>query len=486
MNLNEFARSIFGQKSGPSEAIAEVNNSVPNYTPMNLGGGVVMYVRDGNSEEAWFSIINKSCIDFKARTLGTLPGHVYKREGDKRIQVAHPLDAYLNGRWNQVMTAVQGRMWQIARVAACGNAYVRVVYRGGRPVEFYPIENCTPIFEKATGKIKYRVMADKFNDACTLLDFEVIHLKSSVLSDDGLTGRSPVTDAAAAVNMSVSIEEFYNRVIIQGQHAPGTVSRPTGVQVNERDLQIMQDSFAAVSGVNNAGKVRILPPGFEYKPGSMTMIETDLTAQQKWILKQITRAHGINAYLIGEMDEMKYSNGYEAVMNFVKFTGAPEVIMHESSLIPVLDNMGQLGKGYYVKFNLDALLRADPKTRAETYKMYRDMGVYSPNDVMRREDEVPFDGGDYRNFPLNMAMIDGGEIIVPSKNPFKALNVLLDDAKLHIKQRIESDGDTDRNRSFAIEKLKTLSCAFAMVGLDFNSDQIYDELVKESDNAPEK
>ena len=57
----------------------------------------------------------------------------------------------------------------------------------------------------------------------------------------------------------------------------------------------------------------------------------------------------------------------------------------------------------YFKFNANALLRGDIKSRAEFYTKLQQAGALSPNEIRELEDMNPRDGGDVYLTPLNMA-----------------------------------------------------------------------------------
>jgi phage portal protein BeeE len=57
---------------------------------------------------------------------------------------------------------------------------------------------------------------------------------------------------------------------------------------------------------------------------------------------------------------------------------------------------------HYFKFNMDALLRGDIKSRYEAYAVARQWGWLSANDILEIEDRNPIDSGDVYLQPLNM------------------------------------------------------------------------------------
>ena len=57
---------------------------------------------------------------------------------------------------------------------------------------------------------------------------------------------------------------------------------------------------------------------------------------------------------------------------------------------------------YYIRFNMDGLLRGDIRSRYEAYTKGRQWGWISANDVRKMENMAPIDGGDAYLQPLNM------------------------------------------------------------------------------------
>ena len=60
---------------------------------------------------------------------------------------------------------------------------------------------------------------------------------------------------------------------------------------------------------------------------------------------------------------------------------------------------------YYIRFNMEGLLRGDIKSRYEAYTKGRQWGWISANDVRRFENLAPIEGGDAYLQPLNMTEV---------------------------------------------------------------------------------
>jgi phage portal protein BeeE len=60
------------------------------------------------------------------------------------------------------------------------------------------------------------------------------------------------------------------------------------------------------------------------------------------------------------------------------------------------------GVGIYSKYKIEGLLRADTKGRGEFYRIMREVGAFSANDIRELEEREPIEGGDSYLQPMNM------------------------------------------------------------------------------------
>ena len=68
--------------------------------------------------------------------------------------------------------------------------------------------------------------------------------------------------------------------------------------------------------------------------------------------------------------------------------------MYEQELVYKLFLNSEILDGLYLKFNVDSILRADIKTRYESYTNAIQNGFKTINDVRELEEDEPLEGGD--------------------------------------------------------------------------------------------
>jgi phage portal protein BeeE len=84
---------------------------------------------------------------------------------------------------------------------------------------------------------------------------------------------------------------------------------------------------------------------------------------------------------------MTYANVEQQQINFVMFTLRPWLVLLESSFSALLPDR------QYVKFNSDALIRADLKTRWEVNQIRLNVGAANVDEIRAQEDEPPLPNG---------------------------------------------------------------------------------------------
>lgn len=92
--------------------------------------------------------------------------------------------------------------------------------------------------------------------------------------------------------------------------------------------------------------------------------------------------------MVGDLDKSSFSNIEQQSLEFVKYTLDPWVIRWEQSLQRSLLLPGEKGK-YFIKLNVDGLLRGDYQSRMNGYAVGRQNGWFSANDIREMENMNP-------------------------------------------------------------------------------------------------
>ena len=144
-----------------------------------------------------------------------------------------------------------------------------------------------------------------------------------------------------------------------------------------------------------------------FTPMSIPNNEAQFLETRKFQIEEIARIFRVPPHLIGCMEHSTFSNIEQQSLEFVKYTLDPWVSRLESSMNRRLLS-DEEKKQYFVKFNLDGLMRGDYKSRMDGYAIGRQNGWMSANDIRELEnlDRIPEEeGGDLYLINGNMTKL---------------------------------------------------------------------------------
>jgi HK97 family phage portal protein len=124
------------------------------------------------------------------------------------------------------------------------------------------------------------------------------------------------------------------------------------------------------------------------------------------IYRQISAAFGVKAHQLNDLVKTSYASASEANSEFYTDTLLPILTMYEQETTYKLFTTPEVNKGLYTKFDVDMILRADKKTRYETYAQGIDHGFLKPNEARDREGLPKDPGGDRLFMNGNIVPID--------------------------------------------------------------------------------
>lgn len=305
-----------------------------------------------------------SCVRILSEAVASLPLHVYLRtDTGTEKAIEHPLYKVLHDEPNPEMTSFVFRETMMTHLLLWGNAYAQIIRNGkGEVLGLYPLmPDRMKVDRDDKGQIYYEYFVSD-SDAGTekqgrvkLNQSDVLHIPG--LGFDGLVGYSPIAMAKNAIGMAIATEEYGAKFFANGATPSGILEYPGTV----KDPEAMRESWSKGFSGGNSHKIAILEEG-------------------------------------------------------MKYTLDPWVARWEQSIVRSLFTEEEKKK-YYVKFNVDGLLRGDYQSRMNGYAIGRQNGWMSANDIRELEnlDRIPSEeGGDLylingNMLPLNRAGAFAGD-----------------------------------------------------------------------------
>ena len=351
-----------------------------------------------------------ACVRILAEAVASLPLHVYEYQDDggKKLVYDHPLYYLLHDEPNPEMTSFVFRETLMSHLLIWGNAYAQIIRDGaGRVLGLYPLlPDKMEVQRNDKGNIYY-VYSRNSDENPTFKEYGNIKLKAEDvlhipgLGFDGLIGYSPIAMAKNAVGMTLACEEYGASFFANGANPGGVLEHP-GVL---KDPSKVRESWNSVyRGVSNAHKIAVLEEGMKYQQIGIPPEEAQFLETRKFQINEIARLYRIPPHMVGDLDKSSFSNIEQQSLEFVKYTLDPWVIRWEQSLQRSLLLPGEKGK-YFIKLNVDGLLRGDYQSRMNGYAVGRQNGWFSANDIREMENMNPISDEEGGNlYLINGAM----------------------------------------------------------------------------------
>jgi HK97 family phage portal protein len=145
----------------------------------------------------------------------------------------------------------------------------------------------------------------------------------------------------------------------------------------------------------------------KYTPISISPNEAQFLETRKFQIDEIARIFRVPPHMVGDLEKSSFSNIEQQSLEFVKYTLEPWIVRWEQSLNRALLTETEKAT-YFVKFNVDGLLRGDYQSRMTGYATARQNGWMSANDIRELEnlDRIPPElGGDLYLINGNMTLL---------------------------------------------------------------------------------
>ena len=342
-----------------------------------------------------------SCVRILAEAVAGLPLNLYRytEDGGKEKAIDHPLYLLLHDEPNPEMSSFVFRETLMTHLLLWGNTYAQVIRNGkGEVIALYPLmPNKMTVDRDERGQLYYSYQRGtdeavrSKGQTVILRPPDVLHIPG--LGFDGLVGYSPIAMAKNAIGMAIACEEYGAKFFANGAAPGGVLEHPGTIKDPQRVRESWQSTFG---GSGNANKIAVLEEGMKYTPIGISPEQAQFLETRKFQINEIARIFRVPPHMVGDLEKSSFSNIEQQSLEFVKYTLEPWVIRWEQSIQRTLLTETEKAQ-YFVKFNLEGLLRGDYQSRMNGYATARQNGWMSANDIRELEnlDRIPAEeGGD--------------------------------------------------------------------------------------------
>ncbi len=343
------------------------------------------------------------CVQVISQAEACLPLHVIEQtETGKRVADKHPLDWVLYRQPNPDMTSLRMRQTMMAHVLLWGNAYARIVKRGGtgQTIGLWPVppDRVTP--RLVAGERVYEV-ARQAETPEIVPASEMFHLPG--LGFDGLQGYSVVSMAKQSLGLAAVQDEYAAKFFAKGGRKPYYLGKKTRFKTDQEFEEFRakwEETYASSDGFH---KAPILEGDIELHELGMPLEDAQLLASRKFSVPDICRWFGVQPHKAFDLERSTFSNIEHQGLEFIQQTLMYWLCLWEQEAEAQLLTEGEQGR-YYIKHNLTALQRADFESRMRGYATGLQNGFMNPDQVCQLEDWDPLPNGAGKAYHIQLNM----------------------------------------------------------------------------------
>lgn len=368
------------------------------------------------------------CVQLLANTIAMLPMKAYRDDGNGfPVEVSKAPKVIEQPVPN--MTQYDFKWMMVQSLALRGNFYAYVTGRdenlwptGLLPIHPDWVQVTVPGDPYTWVEPKYMIGGKEVSGN------DVLHIKRFV-QPGYPQGLSPIRQAAAAIGMALSVEEYGFRYFRDTANPSGQLV--SSEVIPSTDAEEIQKRWIQSHGGRRLPAV--LGGGFKWEPISISPEESQFLQTRQFQDNQIMRMFGIPPHMLGDHTKAtSWGTGIEQLsIGFLTFTLNSWLACMEEPFSRILP------RPQYVLFDTDVLLRGDTQSRWEAHQLARNIGARNADEIRAMEGQPPIPDGKGQVYwqPVNMAPAGWD----PAQNAINA-------AKAHADQLAKSSGNDGNNQ----------------------------------------
>lgn len=396
-----------------SSSLAGHTRVVGGYSPVSETPGVLWGrptsaagVQVDEREALTLSAVFAACFRL-ANIAAMLPLGVYQKNDQGRTELtSHPAGRLLAVAPNPEQTAFTARHFMQFWRPLCGAACAEIGWDGaGRPSRLWPMEPWRVRPEWDDNEVLFfRVDGTRKVNAEDMV--YVPHM-----TEDGVTGKGFIHYALESLGQAIAADRTAGKFFANDMK-PAGILQHDGNPSKETRREFREEWRREHSGTQNANKTGVLWGGWKWVSTGM-QIEPDkaqLLESRQFSVVEVARWLNVPPHWLAELSRATWNNIESQSIEALIYSVSPMLTAYEQEYDRKLCDPPRV----YTKHNVNALLRTDAKSRGEFYRLMREIGAYTANQVLAFEDENGIGkDGDRRFVPVNWQPADdlmtGGE-----------------------------------------------------------------------------
>lgn len=339
---------------------------------------------DALSEATYFT-----CLKILSETMGKLPFKIMKETEEGGVtKFLGPMYRVIRYKPNPYMTATT--FWSVVEFNRnhYGNAYVYIkdadtdtptlwILPPGSVQIWY--DNAKKLSDVST--LWYIYSCPEDGNIYKLTSEQVLHFKTSVSFDGGVTGIPVAAILESTVNGTAKAQNLLNRMYETGFVAKAVLQYTGDLNDDNVKRLVRGTEQYAMGAVSDAKSMIPIPLGYTLTPLNTKFTDAQFLELKRYSALQIAAAFGIKPNQINDYEKASYAAAEQQNLAFYVDTMLYIIKQYEEEVTYKLLTDKQISEGIYTKFNVSVMLRADLKTQLESLTKAVAGSIYTPDEA---------------------------------------------------------------------------------------------------------
>ena len=198
------------------------------------------------------------------------------------------------------------------------------------------------------------------------------------------------------IDGNIKSQKMLNNMYKSGFTAKAVVQYTS--ELSDKNLEKFKSKLEKFAGSDLDDKetknIIPIPIGTQLTPLNIKLADNQFVDVKKYSALQIASAFGIKPNQIGDYEKSSYASAEAQQLSFYVDTLLYIIKQYEEELNYKLLTSEEITNGYYFKFNVAVILRADLKTQVDTLCQAISNFLYTPNEARALLDMEAKEGGD--------------------------------------------------------------------------------------------
>lgn len=356
-----------------------------------------------------------ACFQVITQSIAMLPRHLYRtgKDDSRELATKHRSYRLIKGQPNSETTKFEFEQQMGYDYLGRGNAIAQII-RDGRdfPIAMVRLP-AKQIHVRRTprGDLQYKL---RRNDGTERIfeHWEIHHRRGPSL--DGVIGLGVWDLARNAIALGLSMEEYACRLYDNDATPRGILQHEQALEPDVKE-KVRDEWEERHKGIENRHRIGILDLGLKYTAIAHDNVSSQFDEGRERQNAEICRYLRVPPHMIGLLNRATNNNITQQSKEFLRDTLCPHLTNIEEAM--ERDLLTEDEREYlYIEHKIEALMKGDfgEQTESDTKSVLN--GIESRNEVRKRKNLNPVQGGDKLYVPLNMGMLDPktGEVDVPA------------------------------------------------------------------------